>query len=147
MSGSAWRSAAGVLFGALLAAGSFAAVAQEAPEELTAEETDLWDQVRAWYDEAKEAGEQVPGDIYDWIKQDLQGAGDWEYRVLQIEAASDELLQEELNLLGSERWECIWIQPQKKGLQLFLKRPVRSYLRNVSVPDLMKILPSGAGSD
>jgi hypothetical protein len=147
MSGSRWRSAVVFLLVVLVVLGAACLPAVAAEEAPIAEETDLWDQVRAWYNEAKEAGEQVPGNIYDWIKQDLQGAGDWEYRVLQVDVAADRLLEEELNRLGSDRWECIWIQPRKQGLRLFLKRPVKSYLRNVSLPDLMKVIPVGGGSD
>jgi len=117
--------------------------AQEEPAEGDPAETALWEQVQAWYEEAKEAGEKVPSDIYSWIRQDLESGGDWEYDIRRIEAETDGVLVEELNRLGAERWEVIWIEPGRRETRVFLKRNSRSYLRSLPIPDLLKLIPMG----
>lgn len=104
-----------------------------------------WEQILAWYEEAKEKGEKVPSDVYAWIEQDLQRGGAWEYRIVRLADDSDEGLEAELNRLGAERWEVTWMERDKRELRLFLKRPGSSYLRNIPIPDLLRFLPLGSG--
>ena len=49
------------------------------------EEGGIWTEVVRLYEKAKQAGEQVPKDVWEWVKQDLESMGDWEYRVIEIE--------------------------------------------------------------
>ena len=59
------------------------AVAQQA-EPVAGEESELWSQIQQLYDRAKAAGEQVPGSVVEWVRQDLEKIGDWEYRVVPV---------------------------------------------------------------
>jgi len=126
-----------------LAAGANQPAAQQGLEK---EDPGLWQEVVRLYESAKEKGEQVPQDIYEWVRVDLRNQGSWEYRVVDVAATPPQLVEQRLNDLGAERWECIWIQPSGKMLRLFLKRPIKSYLRELSLPQLLRLLPSG-GSD
>lgn len=128
-------SLAGIL---TLAAGSAAAQESQTQEG-------LWNQLRQLHEKARESGGSVPGNLSDWVKQDLERAGSWEYRVATL-AAGDAELEQALNALGKERWEVVWVQPQAQDLRVLLKRPARTHLQSVPMTDLLKLLPkSGQG--
>ena len=111
-------------------------------------------QIRDLYQRAREAGESVPEDVYDWAKADLSRLGDWEYLVVGVEPPGDstagerddEMLQTRLNALGADRWEVFWIDSRGDRLRLFAKRPTRSYLKHIPFSALGRLLPSGGSS-
>ncbi len=139
---------------ALMAALSVAGTAaqEEPPDEgeagESAEETSTssraWAEVKGTYKKAKrkavEMGETVPDKIPDWVKEDLENVGDWEYRV--VEAPRGEL-ESALNELGAERWECFSVESHGKKSQLTFKRRKRSRLRelkDLSPEDLLTVI-------
>jgi hypothetical protein len=94
------------------------------------------------YEKARAAGEQVPEDIVEWAKEDVKKIGDWEYTVVSFTSESEEAMLAELNKLGSQRWECFWVEPVPGGKRFYMKKSARSYLQItgkasqfVSVPD------------
>jgi len=106
-------------------------------------EAGLTEQVRELYEKAKEMGADVPADLYEWVKQDIQNIGDWEYQVLELGSGS-QAVQARLNDLGNERWELVWVERDGEALRLYLKRPVRSYLRQIPLSQLLKMLSGSA---
>ncbi len=143
-----------LLSAALLAAagGCAVAAAREDPGEAGeqgAEEADpgLMDEVRRLYESAKEKGERVPRNVSDWVREDIGAIGDWEYLVLPAGGPGGGSLQERLNELGRDRWECFWIEPREEGPVLYLKRPSRTYLRHIPLSDLLRILPTGGAAE
>jgi len=123
-----------------------AGCAEADPPQAIAEDSSTWSQVLEMYEKAKAAGEQVPKDVYEWAKQDLGKIGDWEYLVTELPLNDTELVQGRLNELGAERWECIWIHTTANKTSFIFKRPAKSYLRNIPLSQLMKLVPGG-GSD
>ena len=115
-----------------------------AQEESESEDSSYWEQIVALYESAKETGEQVPKDIYDWTLEDLSNIGDWEYKVLEISMVDSTALEEQLNELGADRWDCIWIQTKGTKTTFIFKRPSRSYLRNIPLGELLKLVPTGS---
>ena len=97
--------------------------------------------IRYFYDQAKEAGEQVPADLMVWAREDIGQSGAWEYRVLEVKTKDAEALEKHLNGLCSKRWECFWIEETDTGRRYFLKKAGRSYLKNIPYGDLLKLLP------
>jgi hypothetical protein len=85
--------------------------------------------LKALYEEAKAAGEQVPGDILEWAKSDLKKIGTWDYKIVSISSESEEAILNELKRLGSQRWECFWVEPIPGGKRFYMKRATRSYLQ------------------
>lgn len=104
-------------------------------------EAGLWERVVTLYEEAREQGEKVPGDIADWIGADLGREGSWEYKVVDVPGASGEKLESRLNQLGAERWDCISVEPLSGRTRLVLKRTQKSYLRRLPLSDLMRLIP------
>ena len=115
--------------------------AQEEPEE-TQEGT--WAEVRGAYEKAKlkakEMGESVPERLPDWVVEDLKNVGDWEYRVV---VTSGDELEEKLNEMGAERWECFSVEEAGKKTQTVFNRRKRSRLRelqDLSPDDLLTVI-------
>ncbi len=105
------------------------------------EENLYWKKAKDIYEKTKETGEKVPEDIKDWIKEDIKKIGTWEYKIVFLDTVSN--LEEELNKLGKERWECFWIDKRENGFKLFLKSPVKSYLKAIPAKYLLKFIPQG----
>jgi len=135
----------GILTAALALAPAVPALPPEergATENPAPQDPGVWDQVVALYEKAKLAGENVPDDVTEWVKQDLRSIGDWEYRVVRVPVASAAAAEAELNALGGERWECFWVQIDGDQTLFFMKRPMRSFIKTIPVPDLIKLLSS-----
>ena len=127
----------------LILASATIVAAQEGSGTDPEADSDVWTEIRTLYEKAKETGEQVPGDVVAWLKQDLDRIGDWEYRLLVVSSLSNDKLEAKLNELGTDRWECFAVLHDDGTIRLFLKRPVKSYLRHVPITDLWKLVPSG----
>ncbi len=110
-------------------------------------EKNAWDQVLELYEKAKEAGEQVPQDVYEWVKQDFRKIGDWEYLVTDMPISDSNEVQKRLNELGTDRWECIWIHSSGGKTSFIFKRPVRNYLKIIPLSQLMKLVPRGDSNE
>ena len=81
------------------------------------------------YEKAKAAGEQVPEDILEWAKSDVKKIGTWDYKIVSISTESEEAILKELKSLGSQRWQCFWVEPIPGGKRFYMKRAARSYLQ------------------
>ncbi|MEM7351421.1 MAG: hypothetical protein AAF657_11485 [Acidobacteriota bacterium] len=108
------------------------------------EDAGAWAAAKTLYEKAKEKaqsmGESLPDKVPDWIKDDLKNAGTWQYKVEEV--ALDDL-QERLDELGAERWECFSVNERGKKARLVLKRRKRSQLREIqdlSADDLLIVL-------
>lgn len=56
----------------------------------------------------------------------------FEYRVEELNnTLSPEEMQEKLQELGQDRWECFHAEPQAKSLRFFCKRRPKTYLRYI----------------
>lgn len=110
-----------------------------APPPETAPE--LQEQIIQLYERARESGEAVSGDVYEWAREDVERIGDWEYRVVRHDDDGDASIEAALNELGSERWEVVWIERRSGALRLFLKRPRRSFLRHLPLSELPRLVP------
>jgi len=141
------RSATAVLLACLaFGAAALAAEVVEAEAETVEQETGLWETIQQLYDKAKAAGEDVPENVYQWAKEDVASIGDWEYRIVTMgTAAGDGPVEDRLNKLGRERWECFFLERDEDEIRLYLKRPRRSYISSIPFSDLMKLLPGELG--
>ncbi|MEE8382289.1 MAG: hypothetical protein V3R78_10505 [Thermodesulfobacteriota bacterium] len=114
-----------------------------APKSKSNKENPYWKKAKELYEKAKESGETVPEDMVDWAKEDIKRIGTWEYKIVFLDVEGDSGLEEELNTLGKERWECFWIEKRENRLTLFLKRPTRSYLKAIPAGEIWRFLPQG----
>jgi len=87
---------------------------------------------------------ETAGKAAEWSEGDLRKIGAWDYKIVRFEDSSDEALEEELNKLGAERWECYWVEETAEGPRFHFKKTKRSYLRHVPIGELMRVfLPDG----
>jgi len=100
------------------------------------------EELKNYYEEAKK---MAPEDPVDWAKDDIQRYGDWEYRVVSIDASSNKEIEDQLNDYGKDRWEVFWVDDRDGALQVLLKRPAKSYLRSMPFSELGKAF-SGDGA-
>lgn len=131
----------GVLFCSLLLVGC--GRDQKKQKEQKAVETSSWEEVQELYEKAKNAGDDVPKNVADWVKAEFQRMGTWEYRIATFNTNDYAELEKELNKLGKERWECYWFEREGNAFRLAFKRPAQSYLQALPVKELMKLMVSG----
>ena len=104
-------------------------------------------EVKELYEQAQEAGEEVPSDFYEWIREDISRINTWEYTVLVVDPKLRDDLTDRLAKLGKERWECIVSIQSGSEVVVIFKRPARSYLRHVHLKDLLRVLPDGGETE
>lgn len=98
----------------------------------------------------KKYDELVDGTVDDttqWAADDWENIGDWEYRVENLSFSSAEQLATQLNELGNERWEVIWLDRTPDGFLVVLKKPAISYLSKIPISQLGKLLIRGSDSE
>ncbi len=108
----------------------------------------LWDNLRSLQEKAAASGREVPQDLMQWLREDAQRGGGWEYRVVDMDNAQAAAVEDALNALGRERWEVFWAQADGPRLRLLARRPTASYLQSVPMSELLRLLPrqDGGGS-
>ena len=92
------------------------------------------------YNNAVASGETTAKTAQAWFAEDLGKIGSWEYRVLRT-TSSDKRLEDELNELGRERWECFSTVSHGGRLIYSFKRQHRSYLQSVPAKELLRLVP------
>jgi hypothetical protein len=116
-------------------------------EQWTVDTNQTWQTVKEMYDRARESGEDVPPKVKDWVAHDIKKIGAWEYRILTLTNVTPDNSAHQLNELGSERWECFWVQQDAERTHFYLKKVGRSYLKLVPKGDLLRLLAPGGGGE
>lgn len=111
------------------------------------DQSEIREEVRRRYEEAKEKGETAGRGMVEWAQDDFKKINSWEYRVVAISLLDPLAMEEVMNEMGAERWECISVTPLGTEARLFFKRRPVSYLRHLPVKDLVRFLqwPFGGG--
>jgi hypothetical protein len=108
-------------------------------------ELSYWEQIKKKFEEAKSDDKELSKQAKEWIEEDIKKIGDWEYKVLNIKHDDIDKLEQKLNELGNERWECFWMEKKEKEFLLFFKRPKLSYLQKIPQGQLFKLLNPADG--
>jgi hypothetical protein len=82
-------------------------------------ELSYWEQIKKKFEEAKSDDKELSKQAKEWIEEDIKKIGDWEYKVLNIKHDDIDKLEQKLNELGNERWECFWMEKKEKEFLLF----------------------------
>lgn len=104
--------------------------------------SDSADYVGDLFHSLKDKGLTTADDTKQWVQEDFQAMGAWDYKVVVLPDSTEEM-EQQLNELGRDRWECFEV----KDKTFFLKRPRKSYLRNVPMKDLIKLVPMMQGDN
>ncbi len=109
-----------------------------------ADDTSGW--VNDTYKSLKEKGLTTADSAKQWLSDDIQSMGAWEYKVIKIgKDEASEVMERQLNDFGKLRWECFQVVESGDSMKLMFKRSKRSYLKNVPLRDLMKLVPLMGG--
>lgn len=100
--------------------------------EETKEEATYWEKTKKAYEELRSGDKNLKDETKQWIADDLERIGDWEYRVVEVEGASVDLMETKLNEMGAERWECFFVERFDSKLILYFKKNKISYLQKLS---------------
>ena len=92
------------------------------------------------YAETFEEGKDLSGKSKQWLLKDLQNIGDWEYKIESISLKNTKDLEIRLNQLGTERWQCFWVEKSANGTSFYFKRTKLSYLSKIPSGALLRIM-------
>ena len=98
------------------------------------------DDLQKKYDELVEDKLDVP---VQWATDDFENIGDWDYRASDIAFSSPENLAEQLNELGNEKWEVIWMERSADGFLVVAKKPSVSYLSKIPLSKIGSLVIGG----
>ena len=98
------------------------------------------EELESKYDEL--AREQLEQPVR-WASDDLENIGDWEYKVIDVSTLSADNLEDELNALGNERWEIVWIDVIAGQRVALFKRPAVSWLSRIPLSQLGRMMLGG----
>ncbi len=105
----------------------------------TAQETLDW--ANQTYQSLKQQGLTTASSTSEWVSEDWNKMGAWEYKVIQL-GSEPERVEKTLNELGLERWECFHIAAAEgSGQTFYFKKPARSYLKNIPFKDMIRLVP------
>tara|TARA_Y100001934_G_scaffold262415_1_gene336848 strand:- start:590 stop:979 length:390 start_codon:yes stop_codon:yes gene_type:complete len=98
------------------------------------------DRLKELYDEKVEGGKALSARSKEWIKGDIENMGDWEYKIVPFGEVAAAELEKKLNQLGSERWQCFWVEANGKSKTFYFKRTKLSYINKIPAADLLRLL-------
>ena len=118
---------------------------KEAASEKIKQSKDLYDKgvkaASAKYAETFEEGKDISGKSKEWLLKDIQNIGDWEYKIEKFSLKNSKDLEIRLNQLGSERWQCFWVEQGNDNTKSFyFKRTKMSYLSKIPTGALLRIM-------
>ena len=132
----------------LFLASSFLTLAEDEPK---AEDKSYSEKLKEAYDKglkgAKEKyaetvgdGKKLTGKSKEWLQKDIENIGDWEYKVESYGPEQAKEVEKKLNALGKERWQCFWVESNKKQKTFYFKRTKLSYLSKIPTGAILRIM-------
>jgi hypothetical protein len=97
------------------------------------------------YKSLSDQGLTTAKDAGSWVTEDWNSMGAWEYKVVSLTSAQifedPSVLEATLNENGKSRWDCFHITEGPGGSKFYMKRQKRSYLKNLPLKDVLKLVP------
>ncbi len=115
-------------------------IAQDQSEEEDAEKPSYWDRAKKAYEEIGSNDRDLSEETKVWVQEDLEKIGDWEYKVVELRSQKSAEIEENLNKMGEERWECFFVRETKNSITLMFKRQKISYLQKASKLDWSRLV-------
>ena len=92
------------------------------------------------YAETVGDGKELTGKSKEWLLKDIENIGDWEYKVESYGPEQAKEIEKKLNVLGKERWQCFWVESNKKQKTFYFKRTKLSYLSKIPTGAILRIM-------
>ena len=98
-------------------------------------------QVTALYQSLKEQGLTTATSASEWMREDWSNVDRWQYKVVQIYVTDPPAMEQRLNDMGTENWECFNTIVTGDKSVFFFKRQHPSYLRAMPLREVMTLFP------
>ena len=108
----------------------------------TTDDTMKW--VNETYKSLSDRGLTTAKNASEWVAEDWNSINAWEYKVVSLTQAESKipaLLEKTLNEAGNQRWDCFHVSESAAGTKFFMKRQKKSYLKNIPLRDMLKLIP------
>ena len=109
----------------------------------TADDTMKW--VNDAYKSLSDNGMTTAKNAKDWVAEDWNSINAWEYKVVSVNMTelsdNPNILEETLNANGKLRWECFHVSDNSGTTRFYMKRHKKSFLKNVPLKDMLKLIP------
>ena len=119
---------------------------EEAPKEKSYSEKlkEVYDKgvkgAKEKYAETVGDGKVLTNKSKEWLLKDIENIGDWEYKVESYGPDQSKEIEKKLNALGKERWQCFWVESNKKEKIFYFKRTKMSYLSKIPTGAILRIM-------
>ncbi|MFP6899337.1 MAG: hypothetical protein VCA36_00245 [Opitutales bacterium] len=90
--------------------------------------------------EKVKGSKELKGQTKNWIKEDIEDIGDWEYKIVAFGDKATTDLEKDLNQLGKSRWQCFWVEATGKDKVFYFKRSKISYMHKMPAGGLLEII-------
>lgn len=85
----------------------------------------------------KDQGLTTASSTGQWLSDDWQNMESWQYKVFPANSVPPEELENKLNELGKQGWECFSVDDQR----MIFKKASDSYLRRLPFKDILRLAP------
>ena len=92
------------------------------------------------YAETVGDGKKLTDKSKEWMLKDIENIGDWEYKVVTLGTEETKQVENNLNELGRDRWQCFWVESNKKQKSFYFKRTKMSYLSKIPTGAILRIM-------
>ena len=92
------------------------------------------------YAETVGDGKKLTDKSKEWMLKDIENIGDWEYKVVTFGTEEAKEVEKNLNELGRDRWQCFWVESNKKQKSFYFKRTKMSYLSKIPTGAILRIM-------
>lgn len=119
---------------------------EESKSDVQKNAEQLGEKINDLYQQALASGDTVKQNVSDWTEEDYKKIGAWEYKVARLTVRPPTALEEELQKLGDDRWECYWVdelEGDDSSNYFYFKRKKRSYLEFAGKASSFIPIPSG----
>lgn len=106
-------------------------------------ETSYWERAKQVIEDVKTGDRSITEGTKNWVVDDVKKIGDWQNRVVKVEVSDPKAIEERLNSLGEERWECFFVERVEGHLMFYFKKSRISYLNKASKGDFGKLISRG----
>lgn len=98
------------------------------------------DVIKEYYEESKETTTEVSKEAYEWLREDINRIGGWDYEVLSANGQDEDEIRTTLARMGAERWNLVSAVPNGDRIVFILKRPQKSYVNVLPAKDVLKLM-------
>lgn len=102
---------------------------------------DVMDYASEMYKTLKKQGLTKATDASSWLREDFNNMNAIEYKVLRTSVEDPAEFEATLNEMGKARWECFHVQEKDGATTFYFKKPRRSYMRNIPMRDMIRMVP------